>query len=259
MLGLVLCTFTILAIGTQTTLEDHLGGNTGCLVHTIINILLHGWIVVGGTGMAWFRLVCLKSQTMSDKKKTYIFNRILIGQLMAYLIISVPVIWQLNAKNTWEAVGSFRFCKNMATAQADILMIFRQDRSILHSTANDVLLEKITMLFVSQGLAVFEFAIYTKIIYDLWLHDKEFLKGGIITQDMRQERNHKNGITLMGQIACFFVETSRILFLVIGPLFNFVDFTSLTVIVPIISNSLVAFTQLWASHEVKRFIREKME
>ena len=57
MLGLVLYTLTILAIGTQTRLEDHLGGNTGCLVHTITNILLHGWIVVGGTGMAWFRLI----------------------------------------------------------------------------------------------------------------------------------------------------------------------------------------------------------
>ena len=259
MLGLVLYTLTILAIGTQTRLEDLLGGNTGCLIHTMTNILLHGWIVVGGTGMAWFRLICLRSITMSDKKKTKIFNRIIVSQLLAYLIMSIPVFWRLNAYNTWEVVGSFRFCKDMATAQADILMIFRQDKSILHSTAYNVLLEKIAMLIVSQGLAVFEFAIYAKIIYDLWLHDKEFLKGGIITQDMRRERNRKNGITLMGQIACFFVETTRILFLVIGPLFNFVDSTSLTVIVPIISNSLVAFTQLWASHEVKSFIKEKIE
>ena len=259
MLGLVLYTLTILAIGTQTRLEDHLRGNTGCLVHTITNILLHGWIVVGGTGMAWFRLVCLRSITMSDKKKTYIFNRILVSQLLAYLIMSVPVFWRLNANNLWEVVGSFRFCKDMATEQADILMIFRQDKSILHSTAYNVLLEKIAMVIVSQGLAVFEFAIYAKIIYDLWLHDREFFEGGIITQDMRQERNRKNIINLKGQIACFLVETSRILFLVIGPIFNFVDFTSLTVIVPIITNSLVAFTQLWASHEVKRFIKEKIE
>ena len=100
MLGLVLYTLTILAIGTHTRLEDHLGGNTGCLVHTITNILLHGWIVVGGTGMAWFRLICLRSIIMSDMKKTYIFNGILVGQLLAYLIMSLPVFWRLNAYNT---------------------------------------------------------------------------------------------------------------------------------------------------------------
>ena len=258
MLGLVLYTLTILAIGTQMSLEEHLGGNTGCLVYTIIHLLLNGWTIVGGTGMALFRLICLKSITMSDKKKSYILQRILIGQFILLLIIVVPVPARLSTNNTWEGAVVYRFCKDMNKAHADILMIYRQNFS-LTSTTYDVLFVKITCIFIGIGLAVFEFVVYAKIIYDLWLHDKEFLRGGIITQNMRQERNRKNVITLKGQIACFIVEISRILIMIIGPIFNLADITSLTVIVPIISNSLVAFTQLWASHEVKRFLKEKIE
>ena len=258
MLGLVLYAMTILAIGTQTSLEEHLWGNTGCLVYTIIHFLLNAWTVVGGTGMALFRLICLKSITMSDLKKSNILKRILIGQFILLLVVVIPVLGQMSVNSTWEGTGSYRFCKDMNKAQADVLMIHRQDFS-LASNAYDVLLMKVTYIFIGQGLAIFEFAVYAKIIYDLWLHDREFLKGGIITQNMRQERNRKNVLTLKGQIACFVVETSRISVMIIGPIFNLADVTSLTVIVPIIGNSLVAFTQLWASHEVKRFVKEKIE
>ena len=104
--GLVLYTMTILAIGTQTSLEEHLWGNTGCLVYTIIYLLLNGWTIVGGTGMALFRLICLKSITMSDLKKSYILQRILIGQFILLLIIVAPILGRLSINNTWEgAVG----------------------------------------------------------------------------------------------------------------------------------------------------------
>ena len=258
MLGLVIYTLTILAIGTQKSLEEHLWGNTGCLVYTIIHLLLNGWTIVGGTGMALFRLICLKSITMSDWKKSYILQRILIGQFILLLITVAPVLGRLSTNNTWEGIAAYRFCKDMDKVHADVLMFHRQNFS-LDSTAYDVLLVKITYIFITLGLAVFEFAVYAKIIHDLWLHDKESLRGGIITQNMRQERNRKNVLTLKGQIACFIVHTSRISVMAIGPIFNLADVTSLTVIVPIIGNSFVAFTQLWASHEVKRFVKEKIE
>ena len=196
---------------------------------------------------------------MSDKKKSYILKRILIGQFILLLMFVVPGLRQMIVNDTWEGTGPYRFCKDMAKVQADLLMRHRQNFSPISSTAFESLVIKIAYIFAFQGLVLFEFAIYAKIIYDLWLHDREFLRDGIITQDMRQERNRKNVITLKGQIACFIVETSRVMMFIVGPIFNIADLTSLTGIVPIISDSLVAFTQFLASHEVRRFVKEKIE
>ena len=59
-------------------------------------------------------------------------------------------------------------------------------------------------IIIMQVLFLGEIAIYMKICYTLWKHDKG-MKGKISKNDM-QQRKQKNVITLSGQVISFFVE-----------------------------------------------------
>ena len=114
---------------------------------------------------------------------------------------------------------------------------------------------RILTVIIFQLLFVGEIIIYIKLYFTLRKHD-EGMKDLISTNDLRQ-RKRKNIISLSGQVISFFVEFFTSLY-VLGIIFN-QDFSdaSLAPIVKIVSTSIVSISQLWTSHELRRYIKSE--
>ena len=107
-----------------------------------------------------------------------------------------------------------------------------------------------------QALFLGEFGIYVKICYTLWRHDKR-MKGKISNNDM-QQRKRKNVITLSGQVISFFVEFLTSLFTVAQIFNSDMADPSVMPLVIIASTTIISMSQLWTSHECKRYIKFKL-
>ena len=100
-----------------------------------------------------------------------------------------------------------------------------------------------------------DFTVYLWIISQLWKHNRENFKEKVITEDMRIERNQKNIITLKGQIVTFMIEFAYGIFsFFLANNLSFAD-PSVIVITKIVGSTTISVVQLFASHEMKRFIR----
>ena len=73
--GLVLYTLTVVAVGGQIALKDYIG-DIGCKVYTLTFMAIMGWFVFGGFGVAIFRIMCLRDQTMTNMMRTSIVQKI---------------------------------------------------------------------------------------------------------------------------------------------------------------------------------------
>ena len=256
-LGLVFYTLTVIAIGGQVTLRDYIG-DIGCKTYALSFIGIAAWFAFGGLGVAVFRLLCLRDQTMSTKMRASIVKKILMAEIFFLVIISLPLIIKMTFSDKWEVMAIYRLCIDENLVQADIKSLYRNNEPLIGMTRS----ERAFFIFpvlLGQSASIVEFGIYAKIIYGLWQHDKEYLLNGTITKKMAQNRNRKNIISLRGQIACFLVETCCISIYFIGFVFKFDDVSTLNPILTILSQSLVSIAQFFASHEMQRFVKEKFE
>ena len=101
-----------------------------------------------------------------------------------------------------------------------------------------------------------EIIIYIKLYYTLWNHD-ESIKDKISDDDLRQ-RKMKNIIGLSGQVITFFVEFFCSI-IAIANIFNqkLISDASFKPIFFITISSIISISQLWTSHELKRYIKSE--
>ena len=208
--------------------------------------------------MAIFRLSCLQDQTMTPEMRSSIVKKIHMAQFTILIIIYLPVLSMMIVNDKWEILAMYRICTDQDLNYADIVATYESRGSFIYPTA----FEKGSFIFpvaMGQIMAIVEFGIYAKIIYGLWCHDKKYQLDGTITNDMKQHRCRKNIITLKGQIACFVIETSCHATYAIGFIVKFEDSSSINPVMTIFSQSLVSIAQFWASHELRRFVKEYFE
>ena len=111
--------------------------------------------------------------------------------------------------------------------------------------------------FILMAMLIGEFIIYLIIIYNLWNHDERLQLNKIITVNMRQERNHKNVITIGGQAFSFFVELSVAIYCVFHMNYTkSADSSNMSILI-IIGSTLVSVAHFVCSHELKRFLRSE--
>ena len=253
----MLYTLTVVAVGGQIALKDYIG-DIGCKVYTLTFMAIMGWFVFGGFGVAIFRIMCLRDQTMTNMMRTSIVQKIQKLQILLLIISYFPLLFMMTSYEKWEVMAMYRVCIDENLVQADIRSAYQNKGPLISMTK----WEKASYIFsvlIGQSATLIEFGIYVKIIHDLWHHDKEYLLNGTITRNMAQNRNRKNIISLRGQIACFLIETCCIATYFIGFVFKFEDSSSLNPIMTILSQSLVSIAQFFASHEMQRFVKEKFE
>ena len=246
-----------MAVGGQITLKDYVG-DIGCKVYTLSGMIIVGCFIFGGFGVAIFRMMCLRDQTMTDNMRTTIVRKLILLEVFLLIISYLPLLFMMTSNDKWEVMAMYRVCIDDNLVQADIRSLYQNKGLLIGMTKR----EKASYIFpvlIGQSATLIEFGIYVKIIHDLWHHDKEYLLNGTITRNMAQNRNRKNIISLRGQIACFLIETCCIATYFIGFVFKFEDSSSLNPIMTILSQSLVSIAQFFASHEMQRFVKEKFE
>ena len=107
-----------------------------------------------------------------------------------------------------------------------------------------------------QALFLAELVIYIKIWYILWKHDQG-MQHLLSSKDL-QQRKRKNVMTLSGQVISFFIEFIVSLFTLAHVLNNDMADATVMPVVIITSSSVISMSQLWTSHESKRYIRFKL-
>ena len=255
--GLVFYTLTVMAIGGQIALRDYFG-DVGCKIYALSFLAIAGWFVYGGLGVAIYRILCLRDQTMTEMMRKSIVKKIQILQVLLLIIGFLPILHAMTTYDTWEVLAMYRVCIDENLVLTDIRASYQNRESLI----NLPWLVRASFLFagaLAQSGTIIEFGIFAKIIYDLWHHDKEYLLNGTITRNMAQNRRRKNMISLRGQVACFLFETCCLSTYLIGFVVNFEDSSSLNPVITILSQSLVSIAQFFASHELQRFVKEKFE
>ena len=107
--------------------------------------------------------------------------------------------------------------------------------------------------------AICEMLIYAKIIYDLWKHNENSHQEGVITLQMRKQRNHKNVITLKGQMVSFSVEIIYSVLLIGSITYSSNDGPSFMPILMTFFHTIVSASQLLSSHELKQCFKELLD
>ena len=246
-----------MAIGGQIALKDYFGV-VGCKIYALSFLAIAGWFVYEGLGVAIYRILCLRDQTMTEMMRKSIVKKIQILQVLLLIIGFLPILHAMTTYDTWEVLAMYRVCIDENLVLTDIRASYQNRESLI----NLPWLVRASFLFagaLAQSGTIIEFGIFAKIIYDLWHHDKEYLLNGTITRNMAQNRRRKNMISLRGQVACFLFETCCLSTYLIGFVVNFEDSSSLNPVITILSQSLVSIAQFFASHELQRFVKEKFE
>ena len=212
-------------------------------------------MIISGVGMATYRLICfhyLFKRNLNTKK---IAQKILLIQVAVTTAILTIYVLMYNYFG-WEKVMFFQFCMNLGTTEVNTILEytyqeFKLDNSILKTF-------RFVCLMTGQALFIAELAIYAWILYNLWKHDKENHKSGVITEPMKRERNQKNVITLYGQVLTFGVETAANIYIMVNVAKSKaeVSFYPITIIV---TSTIISVIQLATSHEMRRFLRNRFD
>ena len=237
-------------IVSQTPMTDIFGQNA-CHVFWTASMANSLKMVTSGTGMAIYRLFCFHFLFKRDLDTKKTVKMLLIAEwILIFGMISMKVIG-FNMFG-WDKAILYQYCMDIGNENAQILFEHKMD------PYNDPLSYKILRFgpnLVIHVLMVVELVIYLWIIFHLWKHDQENFKEKVITEDMRNERNQKNIITLKGQIITFVIEFAYgICAIFLANNLSLAD-PSAIVIIKMIGSTVIAVVQLFTSHEMKRFIR----
>ena len=207
--------------------------------------------------MAVFRLFCLQNLWTKVELKRNMAKNILIAEVTLIFCILMFGFYLAESKGLESAIF-YQYCTNQNPHHANIISTYREDISVIDPTPMWLFLKILTIL-IFQACAICEMLIYAKIIYDLWKHNKTFHQEGVITLQMRKQRNHKNVITLKGQMVSFSVEIVYSVLLIGSITYSSNDGPSFMPVLMTFFHTIVSASQLLSSHELKQCFKELLD
>merc|ERR1711893_297630 len=149
-----------------------------------------------------------------------------------------------------ETAVLYQFCMNFGPTQAKVLHEYQYQ----HHIHTPVKFLRGGIIITGQLMIIGELIIYLWLLYQLRIHDKQKREENIITSDVYLERKRKNVITLYGQMASFIVEIVMSTYVIFHALINqSIADPSVMTINTIVTFSVIALTQFFTSHELRRF------
>ena len=121
--GLVFYTLTVVAVGGQIALKDYIG-NVGCKIYTLSGITTVGWFIFGGFGVAIFRMLCLRDQTMTEKMRASIVKKLQVLEVLLLTISYLPLLLTLMSNDKWEIMPIYRVCIDENLLLADVRLLY---------------------------------------------------------------------------------------------------------------------------------------
>ena len=247
----VVSIMTTVPIAIQTPMAKVFGEQC-CYIFWAANFIYTWKLVTSGLGMAIYRLICFK----------FLFKRNLNTKSMARKTMAIEWIVVVGAMMSlatllsmygWEKAPNYQYCMDMGHEQVETFNNYKVKdyNNMVYSGM------RIIYQFVRHSFILLELLIYLWMIYNLWKHDELNLKEKIITDQMRRERNHKNLITLRGQVISFLMEFIYSIYLVShNSQADFAD-ASVKSISLIIGSTIISLVQILTSHEMMRFVKRQ--
>ena len=246
----VVSIMTTVPIAIQTPMAKVFGEQC-CYIFWSANFIYTWKLVTSGLGMAIYRLICFKFlfkrnlNTKSIARKTMALEWMVVVGAM----LTMATLFSMYG---WEKSINYQECMDMGHEQVQTLQAYNIDdyNGFLYYVGIRVFI----WLF-GRSFILLELLIYLWMIYDLWKHDERSFKEKLITDQMRKERNHKNVITLRGQVITFLFE---ILFSVYSATHSLnadlVDASAYSIAL-IIGSTIISLVQILTSHEMVRFVK----
>ena len=117
MTGCIYPILTILSIGTQTSLYDIIG-EEGCFIFWLSSVIHPHSLVIGGLGMAIFRLICVQNRCQQFNKDKLVTVIHIFELILLCFIVTISIYAMFNAG--MERAGMYQFCKDFGTTKAGI-------------------------------------------------------------------------------------------------------------------------------------------
>ena len=228
----------------------HTIGNSACLGFST-NLMAHNYILIlGGAGMAFYRLISYKmAHKMSIKDLQKLKNQVLWIELLIGALLVGLSAWAVSHTNF---SGPLEFCRGYTREMTTIISEYQGGQSISFG------IKIFYIIFgLSQLIILFEFLCYAIIMISLYLHDRKLSKDKVIDSKVMKSRTKKNAITMTGQLLSFLMGLGYTLLLFIlyklergWGIFQYGNM----VILIILLWTANTVTQIWTSPEMRRFL-----
>ena len=227
-------------------------GNNGCNA-MYVNIAFHNiLLIVGGAGMAFYRLITYKMANqiniagLQKIKKFILTVELVLGSLMVGLFLLA--VYHTNVATHLD------FCRGHSRHMRYIISVHEQG-----DNAENVLWgEKINniALIMCQLIILFEFICYLTLMASIYLHDKKLSQHKVIDTKVMKQRTKKNAITMTGQFLSFIVEIGYAILLLV--LYNcdgwgIFKYGNISVLL-IFCWTTITLVQIGTSPEMRRFL-----
>ena len=225
-------------------------GNYGC-IGLFLNMHFHNVVfIVGGAGMAFYRLLIYKFDTkISDLQK---FK--LIVMKIQLVIGSMLVLGTIIGFFFTKPNQTLDFCLGYSRTMSTILADYQQALQLNQSL---VMITNLTIL-ICQVIIIFEFICYIAIMFSVFMFDIKLATDKVIDFNVMKQRNRKNAITMTGQFLSFLVEIGYAVLVILmynkkeSWIFKDID----TWILVIFVWTAITVIQIGTSPEIRRTIRQ---
>ena len=205
--------FYVFGLNSDTAISEHLGAEAWC------NIVFHAgnygfsYRVVGGLGIACYRLLYLFA---SDWVKYKIGSDILL-YLTLSLSFTIPTGLILGFATGNGPASRKQAGWNLCIGKSEELRNVLHEYSILRGTTIPEAehIPKI-MVLIALLFVVAELVSYVVFFGHYYLHDREMLRKKILKADEIKRRNQKNAITFLGQFWTFLTECIMLILIFIS-------------------------------------------
>ena len=244
---------TIIPIATQKPMYEFVG-RTGCQLYWGVNAAWQWLMGISGLGMAIYRLICFHYLFKKELNTKKIARLILVVELAVIVVIVLSLYTLIDTFFGWESAIYFQFCMNLGPAEVKTILRYTNRNDQIEMSYFKMI--RIVCLLFGQALIMLELTIYAWILFNLWKHDMENHKNGIITELMKKERNQKNAITLFGQMATFVVENTVAIYFSVHIANSSAEVSFLMPFAEIVVSTTISTIQLTTSHEMRRFLKK---
>ena len=240
---------TLAPIAIQTPMKT-IFGQKACFVYWVSNQMYLLKTTTSGAGMAVYRLLCFQFLYKRNLNTKTMVRKIRTAEWMVILGVMASFATSFYMYG-WDKSILYQYCMDEGHEKVEILHQYNIQEY------NNFLFKALQVIpgTIIRSLILLELLIYLWIIYHLWKHDKENCEQKVITQQMRNQRNHKNIITLKGQIITFVIEIVYFLYIAVHTFDSaFVDASVMPMSLIIIS-TVTSVVQILTSHEMMRFLK----
>ena len=205
--------FLVVGLNSNAAISEHLGGEDWCNIEFHAGNYGFSYRVVGGLGIACYRLLCLFA---SDWVKYKIGSNILLCSILS-LSFTLPTGLILGFATGNGPASRKQAGWNLCIGKSEELRNVLHEYSILRGTTTPEA-EHIPMIMISISLlfVMAELVCYVVFFGHYYLHDKEMLEKKILKADVIKRRNQKNAITFLGQFWTFMTECIMLILIFIS-------------------------------------------